>query len=925
MRFLRHFAGLAYLIDRFKPWAHQRAYYVAARRALATKRISRLRVYNGSAGKFDQNNFLSLVIVVFLLLACCVPTIEGPPVSPANDDGPVAYRVALQAGVQQFQERQFKRALEHFAAAEQSQPLRPEPDYYRGEALFAMGDFDGAAKSFDRALEKSPVYFDALHRLWAARLQENPKAKATIRSEIEHVLAEKSPPAGLLYAAYRGYGYLWERDKQIPLMLRLAPSVSGTSLEPVVAANLLEDMILERDLSKKISLAECYVRYFSQQDGMFTATGVLISALDRQVDKSGTLSAYGDRYLALAPENRHLNYRLAAWFIKRDQDLDRAIGLLQRNLELMEGVKRPMERDGANPSEGEVARHRDKAAYLYLLGLANFKKGRLDAAERYLKHSRDLDDHKEKTYYYLARVAIQQGRTRDAIEALKKSLEIADTVEDADVLLQRLLQETTQHQEAAHLYFAHLTDSVTFSDVTAQAGLASVRAQRVAWGDYNNDGFDDLLLDGTQLFRNTGRGRFERVVTSLAAVEGANGGVWGDYNNDGFLDIFVTSPRGSRLFQGDGKGGFVDVTASALPPLAPVRAEAAAWGDIDNDGFLDIYVANYESGGVQRAICAHDYLLHNLGNGRFEEISARAGTRADSGHCGRGVVWADFNNDGRLDILVSNYRLDPNFLWVNNGDGTFSDLARDKGVRGNNVDGYYGHTIGSVFGDIDNDGLLDLFSSNLAHPRHIRFSDRSMLLINSGPPTYRYDDRFASSGIGFHETSADPGFADVDNDGYLDLYVTSVYRGFSSHLYRNDGNHHFTDISWIAGARVQNSWGSAFADYDNDGNVDLFVASSDGVHLLRNNGSGNHWLGVKVLDQNCNRFGVGARVSLRYGGGTQIREIAAGKGTGNQDSLTSVFGLGKHSGPVDLEIRNLCGQVTRRTIPEVDQTVTLHP
>jgi tetratricopeptide (TPR) repeat protein len=855
----------------------------------------------------------------------CAPVIEGSPVAPADNNAPAAYRVLLQLGGERMQERQYKKALEYLAAAERSQPTRPEPDNYKGEALFAMGDFDAAVKSFESALGKSPVYYEALHRLWAAKLQRAPETKAIIRNEIEHVLTEKSPPPGLLYAAYRGYGYLWERDKQIPLMLRLAPLVSGTSLEPVVAADLLEDMILERDLSKKISLADCYVRYFSRQDGMFTATGVLFSALDRNVDKPGVLSEYGERYLHLVPENRHLNYHLAAWFIKRDHDLDRAIGLLQRNLELMDAVEQTMERDGADRREGEAAWRRDKALYLYLLGLAHFKKGRLDAAERYLKNSRDLDDHNEKVYYYLARLAIQQGRTQDAIEALKKSLEIADAVEDADVLLQRLLQETTQHREAPHLYFARLANSVTFSDVTAEAGLAGVRAQRVAWGDYNSDGFDDLLLDGTQLFRNTGRGRFERVVTGLAAVEDANGGVWGDYNNDGFLDVFVTSSRGNRLFQGDGKGGFVDVTARALPPLAPARAEAAAWGDLDNDGFLDIYVANYESGGVQRAICAHDYLLHNLGNGGFEEISVRAGARADSGHCGRGVVWADFNNDGRLDILVSNYRLDPNFLWVNNGDGTFSDLARDKGVRGNNVDGYYGHTIGSVFGDIDNDGLLDLFSSNLAHPRHIRFSDRSMLLINSGPPAYGYEDRFASSGIGFHETSADPGFADVDNDGYLDLYVTSVYRGLSSHLYRNDGNHHFIDISWIAGTRVKNGWGSAFADYDNDGDVDLFVASSDGVHLLRNSGTGNHWIGVKVLDLNCNRFGIGARISLRYGGGIQIREIAAGKGTGNQDSLTSVFGLGKHRGPVNLEIRNLCGQVTRRTIPEVDRTVTLHP
>lgn len=865
-------------------------------------------------------------IIAFLLLAC-VPVIDGSPVLPADDDAPSAYRKALQEGVKWMQKKHVKKALEYFSVAGQFQPLRPEPDYYKGEALFAMGKFGAAAQSFDRALEKSPAYYDALHRLWAARLQQSPgdsKTKAVIQGEIEHLLAEQDHFPTLLYAAYRGYGYLQKRDKQIPLILRLAPVVKDLNLKPRVAADLLEDLVQERDLSRRIALADSYIRNFSTEDGMFTAAGVLFSTLDRRADNPEALSKYGDRYLALVPDNRHLNYHLAHWFIKRGHELDRAIALLQRNLELRDGVKQTIESRDVSGSEGEAVWRRERAAYLYLLGLAHFKNGRLKTAKRYLKNSGDLDDRNEKIYYYLARIAIQEGRTQEAIEALKKSLEIGDAVKDAHVLLQQLLRDTAQYRGAPHLYFARRDNSVTFTDVTAEAGFAGVQARRVAWGDYNNNELEDLLLDGTKLFRNTGRGRFQRVA-GLAEADGANGGVWGDYNNDGFQDVFVTSAQGNRLFQGDGQGGFVNVTAYALPPLPPAPAEAAAWGDLDNDGFLDIYVANYEIGGVQRAICAHDYLLRNQGNGRFEEFSVRAGTRADTGHCGRGVMWSDFNNDGSLDILVSNYRLDPNFLWANNGDGTFSNLAQDKGVQGINVDGYYGHTIGSVFGDIDNDGFVDLYSSNLAHPRHIGFSDRSMLLMNSGPPAYRYDDRFASSGIGFHETNADPGFADVDNDGDLDLHMTSVYRGISSHLYRNDGNHRFTDISWIAGTRIKNGWGSAFADYDNDGDVDLFLASRDGVRLLRNNGNGNHWIALKVSDRNCNRFAVGARVILRYRGGTQIREITAGKGTGNQDTLTLILGLGGHRGPVDLEVRNVCGQVTRRTISELDRIVTLHP
>ncbi|MFC1666040.1 CRTAC1 family protein, partial [Pseudomonadota bacterium] len=257
----------------------------------------------------------------------------------------------------------------------------------------------------------------------------------------------------------------------------------------------------------------------------------------------------------------------------------------------------------------------------------------------------------------------------------------------------------------------------------------------------------------------------------------------------------------------------------------------------------------------------------------------------------------------------TNYRLDPNQLWMGAGTGIFEDRSSEVGVRGTNVSGAFGHSIGGVSGDIDNDGGIDLFISNLAHPRYMKFSDLSMVLLNQGNPEFKFFNMFENSGIKYEETVSDPLLFDADNDGDLDLYFTSIYRGRQSFLYRNDGSGHFTDISWQSGARVANGWGVAAADYDLDGHTDILVASADGIRLLRNQGNGNHWLSIRHQSQACNRFGVGNRVTISYAGAKQVRYVSAGKGTGTQNSLALQFGLGSHEGSVKVESVDLCGGV----------------
>ncbi|HPQ41047.1 MAG TPA: CRTAC1 family protein, partial [bacterium] len=377
-------------------------------------------------------------------------------------------------------------------------------------------------------------------------------------------------------------------------------------------------------------------------------------------------------------------------------------------------------------------------------------------------------------------------------------------------------------------------------------------------------------------------------------------------------------PPGDRLYINDGTGRFS--LATTMPLADSYRSEGAAWIDFDCDGDVDLYVASYEqpfeTTGGQRAVGSPDRAYRNLGGNRFEDVSAMFQPPDNAALCGRGVAAADFNNDGRMDIFVSNYRLQRNFLWVNRS-GRFEDTALAQGVAGTDVDGWWGHTIGSAWGDCDNDGDPDLFCANLAHPRYIEFSDISQLLINTGPPDYRFENMTEGSGITFDETHSNPMWADLDNDGDLDLYITSIYENERSYLYLNDGTgRRFTDVTFLSGTRVFNGWGAAVADMDGDGDLDILTGSGSGVRLFRNRGNNNRWLQVHV-------DAVGARVSVTQNGRTQIRDIRAGSGTTSQDAMTAHFGLGDDETPVTVQVRFPAGDTVQRDGVAINQRITV--
>ena len=523
----------------------------------------------------------------------------------------------------------------------------------------------------------------------------------------------------------------------------------------------------------------------------------------------------------------------------------------------------------------------------------------------------------------------------------------------------------------------------------------------IAAADYDGDGLYDLFVpDGVEsrLFHNRGDGTFEDVTRAagLAGLSGASVGVFADYDNDGHEDLFVSRTfEPNQLFHSDGDGTFTDVTDQAGLG-ADCCTTVASWGDVDDDGDLDLYLGRYID--PRRSIPTTFYarngepnrLYRNDGDGTFTDVTDQAGV-GDPGLC-LGSAFADYDDDGWPDLYVAN-DFGRNTLYHNRGDGTFDDVTVETGTLD------YGAGMSASFGDYDNDGRLDLYVANVRSD-HAWFAEaptvrrylltslrqgvwhtdfplyweiyrqsghhfvrvfRQMasgntLLRNRGPGqrgATTFDDttwRAAANPPGwFWGTS----FADFDNDGWLDLYAADgwvygergteieldfldsvvsrqdLYKrgvlfdprhfaGRSWHgwernrLLHNDRDGTFTEIGHAVGADLLlNSRGVAVADFWNRGVQDVAVAASEDRHaLLANLGTpGRHWLEVEVvggagrLADGTNRDGVGARLTLTAGGLSQVREVALGDGYGSENSLRQHFGLGTSSRIDSLTVR----------------------
>ena len=529
-------------------------------------------------------------------------------------------------------------------------------------------------------------------------------------------------------------------------------------------------------------------------------------------------------------------------------------------------------------------------------------------------------------YYFLTKSYDGMNKKKEAVQAAVQSLIAGDSRNYYTPLADSLLQEMIGYKDLSEDEYIDFVrtqagyEDVIFTDVTEEYGLENVGAGRIAWGDYDNDGFADMLLNGSRLFKNEKGKRFIEITQEAFpdTIQG-NGGLWGDFDNDGDLDIVTKDPESIWLNK---NGIFKRISGDNAIENNEVSTEGIGIGDVNNDGWLDIYFANYEVWKVTRSEPDEDSFFKGIGGGKFYLATDRADLLPKDGkkRAGRGVNMGDFDNDGDLDIFVSNYRLQDNFLWVNDGTGHFKNKALELGVAGDEVESWWGHTIGSEWVDVDNDGDLDLFCANLAHPRYIDFSNMSMLYFNSGAPDWKFTDIRKIASIRFEETHSEPCWADFNNDGFLDLYINCVYEGRRSFLYMNNGNGTFREVSFLAGVRHFNGWGAACADFDNDGDMDLLAAGGK-IQLFRNDTPKlKNWLEVEIIGKD-HSDGIGTRLTLSNENITLTREIQGGKGTTNQHSLVQHFGLGEYEPPFELKIRFPGGEERKIEIKEINNRI----
>ena len=456
--------------------------------------------------------------------------------------------------------------------------------------------------------------------------------------------------------------------------------------------------------------------------------------------------------------------------------------------------------------------------------------------------------------------------------------------------------------------------NVTFTKITA-GNIVSDHGNTYsgAWGDYDNDGFIDLVganggpsqSENEFLYRNDGAGAFTKV-TALNVV--TNGGfsfaaAWGDYDNDGCLDLFIPN-LGQKNFlyrNNDNNSTFNRITTGNIANDIG-NSVACAWGDYDNDGFLDLFVAN-RSG--QR-----NFLYHNNGAGAFTRITSGA-IVTDIGNS-EGCAWGDYDNDGFLDLFVANLG-QRNFLYHNNGDGTFNKVT--TGSIATDV----ANSVCAAWGDYDNDGYLDLFVSS--------FGGNNLLYRNNRDGTFTRitSGRIVTDG----GDSVGCTWGDYDNDGYIDLFVSNA-SGQRNFLYRNSGGGTFEKIT--AGNIVSDggdSIGCAWGDYDNDGFLDLFVANRSGQNnfLYHNDGNGNHWLRIKCVGTVSNRAAIGSKIRIKATlAGTerwQLRQVSGGDGENNSDSLMAQFGLGDAIVVEIVRVEWPSGAVQEFRNAAVNQTLTV--
>jgi hypothetical protein len=506
---------------------------------------------------------------------------------------------------------------------------------------------------------------------------------------------------------------------------------------------------------------------------------------------------------------------------------------------------------------------------------------------------------------------------------------------------------------------AGLTMMNVFGGTDAKKYIVETTGTGAAIFDYDNDGWPDIFmvngttLDGfpagkaptNHLDRNNHDGKFTDVTvkSGLAASGWGQGVCVGDYDNDGWEDLYVTY-YGKNLLYHNEYGAFKE-----MGERAGVAGSGKAWGtgcafvDFDRDGLLDLVVANYVDFDLstaprpgERVSCiwkgvpvmcgprglpwSKNILYHNLGNGKFEDVTAKSHIDQAAGHYAFSVSTLDYDDDGWPDIYVA-CDSTPSILYHNNRDGTFTDVAVIAGAAFNE-DGRAQAGMGSTVADFNGDGKPDIFRTNFS-------DDTSTLYRNNGNGTF--DDVTFTVGLGLHTQYLGWGtmFFDFDNDSWPDLLVVNghVYPEVDKQhlgsnyqepkiLYHNNGNGTFTDISDSAGAAITTATsarGLAVGDLWNDGRVSAVISNMNAYPSLLVNQikSGNHWVAFRAIGTKSNRDGIGARITVSAGGPMRVDEVRSGSSYSSNSDMRVHFGLGQTTKIDAVQVRWPSGLVER--------------
>jgi enediyne biosynthesis protein E4 len=514
---------------------------------------------------------------------------------------------------------------------------------------------------------------------------------------------------------------------------------------------------------------------------------------------------------------------------------------------------------------------------------------------------------------------------------------------------------------------------VHFTDVTRAAGINFVHnsgregkkylpetlGSGAAFFDYDNDGWPDILLINSKDWRPRGRkslcalyhNNHDGTFTNVTAGSGLDVEVYGlgvaigDYDNDGRDDVYITALEGDRLFHNEGHGKFRDVTKTSGINNANFGT-SAAWLDYDRDGKLDLFVANYVQwtmkgdlscslDGATKSYCTPESykgtqskLYHNLGDGRFEDVTDKAGV-GDPTSKSLGVTVFDYNGDGWPDLFVAN-DTQPNKLYRNNRNGTFTEEAMKAGVAFGE-DGVARGAMGADSGDYDRSGRPHLLVGNFSNQMlGLYHNEGTGLFIDEAPTSTVGRASLLTLAFGVF-------FFDYDLDGKPDIFTANghieeeigrvqpkVQYKQAPLLFRNLGQRRFENVSDSMGADFKRpivARGAAYADFDHDGDLDLLITTNNGpAYLYRNDGgNSNHWICIRTVGSKSNRDGIGAVVRVESASGKQWNTVRSGSSYCSQSDLALTFGLGKDTSVSALEIEWPSGTKQRLTNIAADQ------